>query len=87
MGFPVGDHCREQANSTIAHNLEGKLLLAVGDLDSNVHPASTIQLADALIKANKDFDLLIIPNGGHSLGRDDPYFNKHRNLVFGLALI
>jgi len=77
MGFEVGDHYREQANSTIADKLEGKLLLVHGDLDQNVHPYSTIQLVDALIKANKDFDLLILPNRNHSLGRD-PYFIRKR---------
>ncbi|TKJ35891.1 peptidase S9 [bacterium (candidate division B38) B3_B38] len=77
MGSEVEDHYREQANSTIAHQLKGKLLLVHGDLDQNVHPYSTIQLVDALIKANKDFDLLIFPNRNHSLGRD-PYFIRKR---------
>ena len=77
MGSEVGDHYREQANSTIANKLKGKLLLVHGDLDQNVHPYSTIQLVDALIKANKDFDLLIFPNRNHSLG-SDPYFIRKR---------
>jgi dipeptidyl aminopeptidase/acylaminoacyl peptidase len=65
MGFPVGDHYREQANQTLAANLKGKLLLIHGEMDENVHIASTYVLVDALIKENKDFDLLVIPNTPH----------------------
>jgi dipeptidyl aminopeptidase/acylaminoacyl peptidase len=53
------------ANSTLAGNLKGKLLLIHGDLDENVSPTLTLKLVDALVKANKDFDLLILPNEGH----------------------
>jgi dipeptidyl-peptidase-4 len=53
------------ANSTLAGNLKGKLLLIHGDMDENVSPTLTLKLADALIKANKDFDLLYMPNEGH----------------------
>lgn len=66
-----------QANATIAHRLKGKLLLAHGDMDDNVHPALTIQLIDALIKANKDFDLIIMPNQNHEFAKD-PYFIRRR---------
>jgi dipeptidyl-peptidase-4 len=76
MGYPVGDHYRAQANPTLAANLKGKLLLVHGDLDDNVHPAATLQLVDALIKANKDFDLLIMPNRHHGLGNG--YFVRKR---------
>lgn len=65
MGFPVGEHYREQANQTLAGNLRGKLLLIHGEMDENVHIASTYVLVDALIKENKDFDLLVIPNTPH----------------------
>jgi dipeptidyl aminopeptidase/acylaminoacyl peptidase len=76
MDYPVGDHYRQQANPTLAANLRGKLLLVHGDVDDNVHPAATLQLVDALIKANRDFDLLIIPNRDHGLGNG--YFVRKR---------
>ncbi len=66
MGYPVGEHYREQSNVTQANRLQGKLLLVHGELDRNVNPhASTMQFVNALIKANKDFDLLIVPGDGH----------------------
>ena len=65
MGWPIGPHYAEQSNVTNAHKLKGKLLLIVGELDRNVDPASTMQVVDALIKADKDFDLLVIPGAGH----------------------
>jgi len=77
MGTPVGEHYVQQSNYTLAPNLKGKLLLAHGDLDENVPVAATIKLADALIKANKDFDLIIMPNRNHGFG-NDPYFMRRR---------
>jgi len=77
MGLPVEDHYREQANSSIAHRLEGKLLLMHGEMDENVHPASTLQLVDALIKADKDFDMFILPNRPHAC-TGDPFFIRKR---------
>jgi dipeptidyl-peptidase-4 len=77
MGVEVGDHYRRQANQTLAANLKGKLLLIHGELDENVHPASTLVLVDALIKENKEFDLLIVPNRPHALD-DQPYFVRRR---------
>ncbi len=68
MGWPVGPHYAEQSNVTHAHRLQGKLLLIVGELDRNVDPASTMQVADALVKANKDFDLVVVPGAGHGIG-------------------
>ncbi|MGH7463446.1 MAG: alpha/beta hydrolase family protein [Longimicrobiales bacterium] len=55
------------ANYTLANNPKGKLLLMHGDMDNNVHPANTLRVVDALIKANKDFDLLIVPDAAHGL--------------------
>jgi dipeptidyl aminopeptidase/acylaminoacyl peptidase len=52
-----------------ASQLTGKLLMIVGEQDSNVDPASTMQVANALIKADKDFELLVVPGGEHSVGR------------------
>ena len=68
MGWPIGPHYKEQSNVTQAHKLQGKLLLTVGELDKNVDPASTMQVVDALIKADKDFDLLVVPGRGHGVG-------------------
>lgn len=68
MGWPVGPHYKEQSNVTNAHKLNGKLFLIVGELDRNVDPASTMQVVDALVKANKDFDFLLVPGGGHGVG-------------------
>ncbi len=67
MGWPVGPHYAEQSNVTLAPKLQGKLLLMVGEVDRNVDPASTLQVANALVKANKDFDLLVMPGVGHGV--------------------
>ena len=61
------DNFAAAANKTLAGNLKGKLFLIHGDLDDNVHPANTIALVDALVKANKKFDLLILPDATHDL--------------------
>ena len=66
-----------QANQLLAENLQGKLLLAHGLMDTNVHPSSTMLLVEALIQAEKDFDLLILPNRGHSF-LNSRYFMKRR---------
>lgn len=68
MGYPVGKHYEEQSNVTNAHKLQGDLLLIVGEEDTNVPPESTYRVADALIKAGKQFDFLAIPGMGHSDG-------------------
>jgi len=68
MGWPVGDHYAKQSNVTNAHRLKGKLFLIVGELDRNVDPSSTMQVVNALIKADKDFDLLVVPGAGHGVG-------------------
>jgi dipeptidyl-peptidase-4 len=72
MGWPVDKHYDEQSNVTLAKNLQGKLLLMVGELDKNVDPASTTQVVNALIKANKDFDYLVVPGAGHGVA-GSPY--------------
>lgn len=59
-----------QANQLIAKNLKGKLLLAHGTLDNNVPPYSTLLVVNELIKANKDFDLILFPNRGHGFGNE-----------------
>lgn len=68
MGWPIGPHYADQSNVTNAHKLQGNLFLIVGEMDRNVDPASTMQVVNALIKADKDFDLLVVPGGGHGIG-------------------
>ncbi len=73
-----------QSNPALAKNLKGKLLLAHGTMDANVPPYSTLLVVDALIKANKDFDLILFPNRGHGFGNESymvrrrwDYFVRH----------
>jgi dipeptidyl aminopeptidase/acylaminoacyl peptidase len=68
MGYPVGPHYEEQSNITNAHKLEGKLLLILGELDTNVPPESTLRVVSELIKHDKDFDFIMVPGMGHSGG-------------------
>jgi dipeptidyl aminopeptidase/acylaminoacyl peptidase len=68
MGYPVGPHYAASSNVDNAHRLKGKLLLIVGEMDTNVPPESTMRVVDALIKANKDFDLVVVPGAGHGMG-------------------
>jgi len=69
---------QRQANQLKAENLKGKLLLAHGGMDDNVPPYNTYLVVDALIKANKDFDLLIFPNARHGYGADGLYMMRRR---------
>ncbi len=80
MGWPLGPEYAAASNVENAHRLQGKLLLVVGELDTNVDPATTMQVAGALIKANKTFDLLVIPGGGHGPG--GAYGERKRNDFF-----
>jgi dipeptidyl-peptidase-4 len=68
QGYPVGSDYAEQSNVTLADKLEGHLLIIHGDIDDNVHVVETMRFADALMKANKDFDMLIVPNMYHGEG-------------------
>jgi dipeptidyl aminopeptidase/acylaminoacyl peptidase len=68
MGYPLGPEYSASSNVDNAHKLQGHLLLVVGEMDNNVDPASTFQVVNALIKANKPFDLLVIPGAGHTSG-------------------
>lgn len=72
------DNYEVQANQNFAENLEGKLLLAHGGMDDNVPPYNTYLVVDALIKANKDFDLIIFPNARHGFGEDSDYMTRRR---------
>jgi dipeptidyl aminopeptidase/acylaminoacyl peptidase len=68
MGWPVGPQYAASSNVDNAYRLQGKLLLVVGEMDPNVDPSSTMQVVNALIKAKKYFDLLVIPGAGHGSG-------------------
>ena len=68
----------QQANETYAKNLKGKLFLIHGGMDDNVPPYNTYLVADALIKANKDFDFLLLPNAAHGYGKDGNYVMRRR---------
>ena len=77
QGYPVGADYAEQSNVTMADRLKGQLLIEHGDIDDNVHVVETMRFADALIKANKNFDMLIVPNMYHGEG-GNPYLLRRR---------
>jgi dipeptidyl-peptidase 4 len=72
------DNYEVQANQLVAQNLQGRLLLAHGALDDNVAPYNTYLVVDALIKANKDFDLIVFPHQRHGFGVDNNYMMRRR---------
>lgn len=78
MGYPPGPEYERDSNMNGVGNLKGKLLIAHGELDENVNPMNTLQLADALIKANKDFDMLIMPGEDHIFSERSRYFQRIR---------
>jgi dipeptidyl aminopeptidase/acylaminoacyl peptidase len=80
MGWPVGPHYAEQSNVTNAHRLQGKLMLIVGEVDDNVDPQSTHQVAQALEKAGKDFELVVVHGHGH--GAAETPFGKVKRAGF-----
>ena len=73
MGWPIGPQYSASSNVDHAAKLQGKLLLIVGELDTNVDPSSTLQVVNALLKANKNFDYLMIPGAEHNAGRGGEY--------------
>ena len=77
MGWPVDDSYRRSSNVEDAHRLSGHLLLVVGELDRNVDPASTMQVVNALVRADKDFELLVVPGAGHG-SAESPYGQRRR---------
>ena len=83
IGLMVNDstgksNYEDQANQNFASSLNGKLMLVHGGMDDNVPPYNTYLVVDALIKANKDFDLVIFPNAGHGYGGDSYYMMRRR---------
>lgn len=79
MGYPIDESYSACSNVDNAHLLSRPLMLVVGELDDNVDPASTMQVANALIKANKDFELVVIPGAHHTMGED---FGEHKRYDF-----
>jgi dipeptidyl aminopeptidase/acylaminoacyl peptidase len=77
QGLLEGANYDNQANQLLADRLQGKLLLAHGLMDDNVHPSNTLLVVQALIDAEKDFDLLLLPNADHGFG-NSRYFMKKR---------
>jgi dipeptidyl aminopeptidase/acylaminoacyl peptidase len=73
MGWPIGPQYTASSNVEHAARLQGKILLIVGELDTNVDPSSTLQVVNALMKANKNFDFLMIPGAEHNAGRGGEY--------------
>ena len=65
-----------EKNQDLAKNLKGHLLLVTGDIDNNVHPGNTLRVADALIKADKRFDFMILPGQRHAYGNETAYFDR-----------
>ena len=79
LGYPIDDSYIKASNVENAHLLKRPLMLVVGELDDNVDPASTMQVADALIKANKDFELIVLPGVHHTLGEE---YGDHKRYDF-----
>lgn len=79
MGYPIDSSYIECSNVEMAHKLSVPLMLVVGEMDDNVDPASTMQVVNALIKANKDFDLLVIPGARHTMGES---YGEHKRYDF-----
>ena len=79
MGYPVDSSYIACSNVENAHRLTRPLMLVVGEMDDNVDPASTMQVVDALIKANKDFELVVLPGVRHSMGES---YGEHKRFDF-----
>ena len=79
MSWPVDSSYVECSNVENAHKLERPLMLVVGELDDNVDPSSTYQVVNALIKANKDFELVVVPGAHHTVGES---FGEHKRYDF-----
>jgi dipeptidyl aminopeptidase/acylaminoacyl peptidase len=75
----IGPHYKHNSNVTHASKLRGNLFLTVGELDTNVDPASTLQVVDALIQSKKDFEFVFVPNGNHGVGESDYLFRRRQD--------
>jgi dipeptidyl aminopeptidase/acylaminoacyl peptidase len=86
MGWPVDESYAKSSNVVDAHLLRGKLLLMVGELDHNVDPSSTMQVVDALVRADRDFELLVVPGGEHGVAHT-PYGKRRLEDFFVRTLL
>ncbi|KAF7505263.1 hypothetical protein GJ744_001126 [Endocarpon pusillum] len=82
MGWPVDQAYADSSNVVHAGRLSGALMLIVGELDSNVDPASTMQVVNALNDAKKDYDLLFVPGAGHGVGSDRDFAVRRQRDFF-----
>lgn len=83
MGYPIGPWYAESSNVVHAGKLRGRLLLTVGELDRNVDPASTMQVVDALLRAGKEFECVVVPGGGHGVGETAGMVRKRMGFFVG----
>jgi len=81
MGWPIGPEYADSSNVTHAAKLTGKLMLIVGELDTNVDPASTMQVSSALIAAGKRHDLLVVPGTGHGAAETPYAFGRRMDFL------
>ncbi len=79
MGYPVDKSYEESSNVVNAHKMQGKLMLVVGEMDDNVDPSSSYQVVNALQKAGKDFEFILLPNAKHTMGEK---FGEHKRFDF-----
>ena len=79
MSWPIDSSYVECSNVENAHKLERPLMLVVGEIDDNVDPSSTYQVVNALQKANKDFELVVIPGAHHTMGE---LYGEHKRYDF-----
>lgn len=79
MGYPVDESYVECSNVVNAHKLQGKLMLVVGEMDDNVDPSSSYQVVNALQKANKDFEFILLPGARHTMGES---YGEHKRYDF-----
>ena len=80
--------CKVPTNMELAKRLKGHLLLVTGDMDKNVHPANTLRMVDALIKAKKNFEMIVLPGNGHGFGgKADAFFERKLWYHFAKCLL
>lgn len=79
MGYPIDKSYEESSNVVNAKNLQGKLMLVVGEMDDNVDPSSSYQVVNALQQANKDFEFILLPGAHHTMGEK---FGEHKRYDF-----
>jgi dipeptidyl-peptidase-4 len=77
QGLPIDERYADQANAALAEALRGKLLLIWGELDDNVNPYGSMRFINALVAADKDFDLLVLPGANHDL-MNRPYVTRRK---------